>query len=144
MNLRLVFSAFVSRQRSWWWSTKVSVFFFMVCIVTCFDTEDAVQIVSSFYYNLTSRNYTYLLHYYTFTHLTILTRQYSIIPLRSVWHSLRDCRLLTAICLSRSSCLQDNLSARTPRKTIAPLLRVRLLSCCIAMVTARTHRISVT
>jgi hypothetical protein len=34
--------------------------------------------------------------------------------------------------------LQDNSSARTPRKTVAPLLRVCLPSCCIAMVTART------
>jgi hypothetical protein len=40
--------------------------------------------------------------------------------------------------------LQDNPSARTPRKTVAPLLRVRLSSRCIAMVTARIHRKPVT
>jgi hypothetical protein len=40
--------------------------------------------------------------------------------------------------------LQDNTSARTPRKTVAPLLKVRLSSRCIAMVTARIHRKPVT
>jgi hypothetical protein len=111
-------------------------------IVACLGTGDAVQIGNSFCYNLTYRQFNYFLHCYTFTQLTILTRQYSILSIRSVWHSLRklrNCRPLTANWLSRSS-FQDNSSARTPRKTVTPLLRVRLLNCCIAMVTAQTHR----
>jgi hypothetical protein len=45
---------------------------------------------------------------------------------------------------SRADGLQDNSSARAPRKTVTPLLRVRLPSRCIAMVTARTHRKTIT
>jgi hypothetical protein len=43
-------------------------------------------------------------------------------------------------CLSHSSCLQDNPSARTTRKTVAPLLRVRLLG----METQKTSYVIVT
>jgi hypothetical protein len=42
-------------------------------IVACYATEDAVQIVNSFYYNLIRRDYNHLLHYCTFTQLTIST-----------------------------------------------------------------------
>jgi hypothetical protein len=66
----------------------------LYCIV--FGYWDAVRIVNSFYYNLIVRNYKYILHCYTFTQLTILTRQYSILSVRSVWHSLAKCRPLTA------------------------------------------------
>jgi hypothetical protein len=64
--------------------------------VTCYATEDTVRIGNLFYYKLTRRYYNYFLHCYTFTQLTNLTRQYSILSVRSVWHSLGDCRPLTA------------------------------------------------
>jgi hypothetical protein len=38
-------------------------------IVACYGTEDAVQIVNWFYYNLTRRDYNYFLPCYTFTQL---------------------------------------------------------------------------
>jgi hypothetical protein len=38
-------------------------------IVTCYATEDAVQIGDWFYYSLTSRHYNYVLHCYLFTQL---------------------------------------------------------------------------
>jgi hypothetical protein len=38
-----------------------------------YATEDAIEIVNSFYYNLTRRDYKHLLHYYTFTQLIIST-----------------------------------------------------------------------
>jgi hypothetical protein len=50
-------------------------------IVACYATEDAVQIDNWVYKPLTGRNYTYLLHCYTFT---ITTRQ----SFQSVSHSL--------------------------------------------------------
>jgi hypothetical protein len=58
--------------------------------MTCYATEDAVRIVNWFYYNLTRRDYNHLLHYLTFTQLTIRTLQYSH-SVRSVWYSLGDC-----------------------------------------------------
>jgi hypothetical protein len=42
-------------------------------IVACYTTEDAVQIVNWFYYNLHVRNYNHLLHSYTFTQFTSTT-----------------------------------------------------------------------
>jgi hypothetical protein len=89
--------------------------------VTCSPTGDAILIVNSFYYNLTRSDYNYILHCYTFTRLTISTLEYSH-SVRSVWYSLGDCRPLTANCLGRLSCLQDNLSARTTEKTHFPIL----------------------
>jgi hypothetical protein len=42
-------------------------------IVTCYATEDAGQIVNSFYYNFHVRNYNHLFHSYTFTQFTNTT-----------------------------------------------------------------------
>jgi hypothetical protein len=46
--------------------------------VTCYVTEDAVQIVNWVYYNLTSRHYN---HLYTVTHLHSLQSVHSNIPI---------------------------------------------------------------
>jgi hypothetical protein len=75
----------------------------------------------------------------------------------SVWLSLKHlnslqlfftCELPVTVSYRELLCsadgLQDNPSARTPRKTVAPLLKVRLSSRWIAMVTARIHRKPVT
>jgi hypothetical protein len=41
----------------------------MEYIVNCYATEDVVQIGNWFYYNLTPRDYNYILHCYLFTQL---------------------------------------------------------------------------
>jgi hypothetical protein len=104
--------------------------------VTCLGTETR----SSDCWLILLQSYTsWLQSLITLLHSYTANNQYTLIfpfcseDLGFTW------KLLTANCLSRSSCLQDNPSARTPRKTVALLLRVCLSSRCIAMVTARTH-----
>jgi hypothetical protein len=127
-------------------------------IVTCLGTGDAVQIVNGSYYNLTRRDYNYLLHCYLFTQLHAnLSILFAVVFAYSVSLSLKHLNSLQLFftyelpmtvsyreLLCSANGFQDNSSARTPRKTVAALLRVRLSSRCIAMVTARTHRKPVT
>jgi hypothetical protein len=126
--------------------------------VTCYATEDAVQIVNWFIYNLTLNNH--LFRCVTFTQLTIL---HANIPPRTS----RDGLLPRTLCVwllprtaENSPCLAPaaNFPRRSPPancvvapmvfkitplhrphgKRVAPLLSVCLLSCCLAMVTAQT------
>jgi hypothetical protein len=60
------------------------------------------RLLIRFIYNFTGRNYNQFLHCYTFTQLTILTHQYSILSVRSVWYSHGNCRPLTAWVKSKS------------------------------------------
>jgi hypothetical protein len=117
-------------------------------------TGDAVQTVNWFHYNLTRLD---LLHCYTFTHLHAnLFTLSSVVFAYLVSLSLKQLNSLQLFftyelpvtvsyreLLCSADGLQDNPSARTPRKTVAPLLRVCLPSHCIAMVTARApHKTS--
>jgi hypothetical protein len=54
------------------------------------------RLVIDFITILTTRNYNHLFHSYTFIELTILTRRYSILSVRSVCHSHEILRKLTA------------------------------------------------
>jgi hypothetical protein len=111
-------------------------------IVACYAIEDAVQIVDWFYYNLTSRPYNYLLHCYLFTQLTRQSLQFIRSSFRLFSLSLQHLNSLQLFftyelpatvsyreLLCSADGLQDNPSARTRRKTVAPLLRyVRTIS----------------
>jgi hypothetical protein len=121
-------------------------------------TEDAIRIDNSVYYSFTRRNYNFFLRCYAFTqlHANLFTLS-AVVFFYSVSLSLNHLNglqlfftyeLPVAVSYRELLCsadgLPDNPSARTLWKTVAPLLRVRLLSRRIAMVTARTHRKPVT
>jgi hypothetical protein len=90
----------------------------------------ALRVVYSFYYNLTSRHFSYFLHGYAFTQLHANLFSLSPVVFSLTLHlHIFTLRNLPANCLGLSSCLQDNLSARTTEKTHLPiLLRGRLFT----------------
>jgi hypothetical protein len=56
-------------------------------IVACYASEDAVQIVDWFYYNLTGRDYNYVLHWYTtYNHYTPIFSPFSRIQSHWITH----------------------------------------------------------
>jgi hypothetical protein len=64
-------------------------------LIYCYATEDAVQIVDWFYYNLTRRDYHHLLHCYTFTQLQAnLYTQSGVVFAYSVSLSLKHLKSL--------------------------------------------------
>jgi hypothetical protein len=110
--------------------------------VACYAIEDADQVGNSVYYKLTRSSLQLITIIYH--SVTLLHSLQSYTPIFNSWHlHIFTLRNLTAnFWLSTHSLrnwtvsavgLQHNSSARTPRKTLAPLLRIRLLSCCIVV-----------